>query len=88
MGGCCGGHETKKEETKSCCCEPIAPELRIKIDRYLRGIAGGVILTSVALYFFHSPHWIWLTAFVGLNLLQSAFTQWCPMVSILKKVFK
>lgn len=88
MSGCCGGHETKNEEKKDCCCETIAPELQIKIDRYLRGIAGGMILISVALNLLHSPLWIWFTAFIGLNLLQSAFTQWCPMITILKKLFK
>ncbi len=88
MSGCCGGHETKTEENKGCCCEAITPELQIKVDRYLRGIAGAMILISVALNFLHSPLWIWFTAFIGLNLLQSAFTQWCPMITILKKLFK
>ncbi len=50
------------------------------IERGLRGIAGVVVLASVALAVFHSHYWLLLTAFVGLNLLQSAFTNWCPMV--------
>ena len=56
------------------------------IDRYLRLAAGFFILLSVVLTQFHSPYWIWFTAFIGLNLLQSAFTNWCPMMSILRKL--
>ena len=54
------------------------------IERYLRGIAGFFILLSVLLAHYHSPYWLLFTAFVGLNLLQSAFTNWCPMMSILR----
>ena len=54
------------------------------IERYLRAIAGFFILVSVLLAYFHSPYWLFFTAFVGLNLLQSAFTNWCPMMTILK----
>jgi hypothetical protein len=50
------------------------------IERGLRAMAGSVVLVSVALGFFIHPYWLLLTAFVGLNLLQSAFTNWCPMV--------
>lgn len=56
------------------------------IERYLRGIAGSFILVSLLLARYHSPYWLFLTAFVGLNLLQSAFTNWCPMMTILKKL--
>jgi len=56
------------------------------IERALRGIAGTVVLLSVALAAFHNPYWLLLTAFVGLNLLQSAFTNWCPMVWLLERV--
>ncbi len=56
------------------------------IDRYLRLAAGFFILLSVVLTQLHSPYWIWFTAFIGLNLLQSAFTNWCPMMSILRKL--
>ena len=56
------------------------------IDRMLRGIAGAFILISLLLAYYVSPLWLWFTAFVGLNLLQSAFTNWCPMISILKKL--
>ncbi|MGP8226292.1 MAG: DUF2892 domain-containing protein [Terracidiphilus sp.] len=54
------------------------------IERSLRLMAGLVILLSLALAHFVSPNWFWLTAFVGLNLLQSAFTDWCPAMSIFR----
>ncbi|MGD0652868.1 MAG: DUF2892 domain-containing protein [Thermoguttaceae bacterium] len=50
------------------------------IERGLRLAAGIVVLLSVALGYFVNPAWLLLTAFAGLNLLQSAFTNWCPMV--------
>jgi DUF2892 family protein len=56
------------------------------IERCLRGIAGFFILLSVALAHWVSPYWLLFTAFVGLNLLQSAFTNWCPMIWILQKL--
>jgi hypothetical protein len=54
------------------------------IDRYLRLVAGLFVMASVMLGLFVSPYFFWFTAFVGLNLFQSAFTNWCPLVSILK----
>lgn len=56
------------------------------LERLLRLIAGAFILVSVALGHYHSPYWYLFTAFVGLNLLQSSFTNWCPMMTILAKV--
>jgi len=56
------------------------------VEQYLRGIAGFFILLSVLLARYHSPYWLLFTAFVGLNLLQSAFTNWCPMVTILHRL--
>jgi glucan phosphoethanolaminetransferase (alkaline phosphatase superfamily) len=56
------------------------------IERLLRAIAGTFILISVLLAYFFSLYWLWFTAFVGANLLQSAFTNWCPMITILKKL--
>jgi hypothetical protein len=56
------------------------------IDRYLRMIAGIFILLSVALGVFVHHNWFYFTAFVGLNLFQSAFTNWCPMITILRKL--
>ena len=56
------------------------------VERYLRVIAGFFVLVSIILAHFHSPYWLLFTGFVGLNLLQSAFTNWCPMMTILKKL--
>lgn len=56
------------------------------IDRFVMAFAGTVILISVLLGHYHSPYWLLLTGFVGLNLLQSAFTGFCPLAIILKKV--
>ncbi len=50
------------------------------VERKLRGIAGFFILVSLALAVWVSRNWLWFTAFVGLNLFQSAFTDWCPMM--------
>ncbi len=55
------------------------------VERLLRMIAGFFILLSLALSVYHDQRWLWFTAFVGLNLFQSAFTNWCPMMSILRK---
>ncbi len=55
------------------------------IENKIRAFAGTVILSSLALAHFHSPNWIWLTAFVGANLLQSSFTKFCPLEMILKR---
>jgi hypothetical protein len=54
------------------------------VERGVRLIAGVIILVSLALAYYFSPYWLWLTAFVGLNLLQSAFTNWCPAMSMLR----
>lgn len=56
------------------------------IDRIVFVFAGSVILLSLALAQIHSPYWLWVTAFVGFNLLQSAFTGFCPLVSILGRL--
>ena len=55
------------------------------IERSLRMIAGGLITASVLLGIYVNPLFLWFTLFVGINLLQSAFTQWCPMMTILRK---
>ncbi len=47
-------------------------------------MAGVMVLLSLALAHFFSPYWLWLTVFVGLNLLQSAFTNWCPAMAIFR----
>ncbi|WP_303722081.1 DUF2892 domain-containing protein [Malonomonas rubra] len=56
------------------------------VNRYLRLAAGFFVLLSVALSQLHSPYWLYFTAFVGLNLFQSAFTDWCPLMTILRKM--
>jgi hypothetical protein len=56
------------------------------VERGLRLIAGSFILLSVVLAVYQSHYWLILTLFVGLNLVQSAFTNWCPMVWLLSKV--
>jgi hypothetical protein len=55
------------------------------VERVLRGIGGFFVVLSVALGYFLHPGFYAFTAFVGLNLLQSAFTNWCPMMAILRK---
>ena len=55
------------------------------VEAALRAIAGVFILLSVALGWFVHPYWYLFTAFVGLNLFQSAFSGWCPMMWILRK---
>ena len=54
------------------------------VERALRLMAGTVILISLGLAHYHSQNWLWLTAFVGFNLLQSAFTNWCPAMTIFR----
>lgn len=56
------------------------------IDRLVMMFAGLFILLSLALGHYHSPYWLYFTAFVGLNLLQASFTGFCPLAIILKKV--
>ena len=56
------------------------------IHRYLRLIAGVFVLGSVALGYYVDQRWFLLTAFVGLNLFQSAFSDWCPMMTFLRKL--
>lgn len=58
------------------------------VENQIRAFAGTVVLTSVALTHYHNPNWMWLTVFVGANLLQSSFTKFCPLEIILKKVQK
>ena len=58
----------------------------MNIDRIVYAVAGSFILISVALSQIHSPYWLFFTAFVGANLLQSSVTGFCPMAVILKKI--
>ncbi len=56
------------------------------VDRWLRLVAGFFVMLSVALGHYVNPNWYWFTAFVGANLFQSAFTNWCPMMTFLRKL--
>ena len=56
------------------------------MERWIRLIAGSFILISLALAHWVHPYWLWFTAFVGANLLQSAVTRWCLMEDILSKL--
>lgn len=56
------------------------------VERTLRLIAGIFILLSLALGYWVSPYWFLFTAFVGLNLFQSGLTNWCPMMTFLRKL--
>ena len=56
------------------------------IDRYLRQIAGFFVMLTVALGYWVHPTWFLFTAFIGLNLFQSSFTNWCPMMTFLRKM--
>ena len=58
----------------------------MNIDRLVYAVAGSFILLSVILSQIHSPYWLYFTAFVGANLLQSSITGFCPMAAILKKI--
>lgn len=56
------------------------------IDRMVFAVAGSFILISLLLAHYYSENWLWFTAFVGANLLQSAFTGFCPLAMVLKKL--
>ena len=52
-------------------------------ERNVRAVAGTLVLTSLALFYFVQTNWIWLAVFVGVNLLQSSMTKFCPLEKIL-----
>jgi len=58
----------------------------MKMHMLIRRFAGAFILLSLVLAHYHSTLWLWFTAFVGFNLLQSSFTNFCPLELILKKL--
>jgi len=58
----------------------------MNLDRAVLFFAGVVILTTLLLSVVHTPLWLWLTAFVGFNLVQSAFTGFCPVVFLFKRL--
>ena len=55
------------------------------IDKFVFRFAGSMVLLGLLLAYVVSPYWLWLTAFVGFNLLQSSFTGFCPLAVILRK---
>ena len=58
----------------------------MKMQLIIRRFAGTFILLSLLLAQYQSPNWLWFTAFVGFNLLQSSFTNFCPLEMVLKKL--
>ena len=73
------------QQERSASLPQAEPAGRMNIDRIVHAFAGTLILVSLALAHLHSPNWLWLTAFVGANLLQSAFTNWCLASRLLAK---
>lgn len=57
----------------------------MKMQQIIRRFAGAFVLLSLLLAYLHSRYWLWFTAFVGFNLLQSSFTNFCPLETMLKK---
>ena len=60
-------------------------EVSMNLDRLVFTFAGSFVLLSVLMSVFHSPYWLFFTAFVGVNLLQASFTGFCPIAVLLKK---
>lgn len=58
----------------------------MSLDRAVMAFAGAMVLLSVLLTAFVSPHFIWFTVFIGVNLIQSAFTGFCPAAMVFKKL--
>ena len=58
----------------------------MKLQLLIRRFAGSFVLISLLLAHYHSPYWLWFTAFVGANLLQSSFTNFCPLEMGLRKL--
>lgn len=65
--------------------DTACPPAGWSVERGLRLAAGIVVTGSVLLGMFVHPMWLYLTLFAGLNLLQSSFTKWCPMMTILRR---
>lgn len=57
----------------------------MQVERITRGVAGTMVLLTLTLAHFHSPYWLLFTAFVGANLLQSAFSDTCPLMAVLRR---
>ena len=74
--------------THTASCRHVCTHIKERImtvERSLRMIAGGLVAASVLLGIYVNANFLWFTLFVGLNLFQSAFTQWCPMMTILRR---
>lgn len=56
------------------------------LNTYFRVIVGTMVLLSVVLTVYVNPNWMWFTVFIGVNLIQSAFTKWCLLETILMKL--
>jgi hypothetical protein len=56
------------------------------MEMIIRRFAGSFVLISLLLAHYHSPYWLWFTAFVGFNLIQSSFTGFCPLEIVMKKM--
>jgi hypothetical protein len=67
------------------CDKEPKTEVDMKREHIIRAVAGSLVLISLALGRYHSPYWFLVTLFVGLNLLQSAFTKWCLLEQILDR---
>src|SRR6266545_3124212 len=67
-----------------CSSQRLDDRQTMNVDRWLRLIAGGFVAASVLLGIYVNQNFLWFTVFVGLNLFQSAFTNWCPMMAILR----
>jgi len=61
--------------------------MTVTLERSIRMLAGCMVLLSLVLAYFVSPRWLYLTAFVGVNLVQSSVTGFCPAEIILRKLF-
>ena len=60
--------------------------MKTSIDGLVFRFAGVFVLASLLLAHYHSPYWLWFTAFVGANMLQASFTGFCPLAAILKRL--
>jgi hypothetical protein len=82
-------HRARGTVSISCCSSDFGPhlykEVVVTVERALRLIAGAFVALSVLLGIYLNTNFLWFTLFVGLNLFQSAFTNWCPMMVILRK---
>ncbi len=58
----------------------------MRMHQLIRRLSGAFVLGSLLLAHYHSPYWLWFTAFVGFNLLQSSFTNFCPAEIVLRKL--